>query len=1035
MDVATYSLLNKKIKGLTSGIQGASISGTTITFTMADGSKEVMTFPTPADGVSITDVNVNTDKHLIVTLSDGSTVDAGLVPTVKGDKGEQGEKGDTGFSPTITENPDNTNEIYKLDVTNEDGTFTTPNLKGTGGGLDPDKYYDKTQINALVEPLNEAKHAHDNKEAVLDKLTTNDTGDTLLFNGNAIKGSVEIDDITTTAIDKVWSAKKTNDTFEEVKQSVTDTNAKFADYDTSAEVDGKITTALTGYEKTEDVDNKLAEYDKSTVVDKKITDALADYDTSEVVYNKLKDYAKTTEVNTKLADYYKKTETYSNAEVDDKFTDFKTTLTNAIKTWVDSEESLALKTTLYYNNTLTFYKKPNATVDDTADFSINLPEEQFLDQTKTTFVNNFAWSEELYPNSTNPNLDNQPVLVLAVKGDTDVAYSFVSMNELVKIYKASTIASTVTLTIDDATNTISAEVNISADEGNLLEVGTDGGLYAKATNITGKADKLTDIDVKENQILLDDGNGNIKASDKDISDYIPAWSGTKAQWETLDKTTLADGAVVNITDDFVENPVQVKAMPDTATEGDVVQYIGFSTTDYTHGYFYEYAVNETGILSWKYLPVDAVYKNNNSYSMPIGSIIPFSGNTIPVGFLVCDGQAVSKTKYVELYKIVGNLYGESGSEDTFLLPDLRDRFVQGANGNLGTSKNAGLPNITGKFYHDTNVKKTLEGAFSYTDGSSLNLANSATSTSGYVTFDASKSNPIYGNSDTVQPPSVCLNYIIKAEKVDDQYAAEVSALIDDTSVSANKVWSSEKVNNSTVPYILIDTTKDIDFDEYIETGYYTPNKSFSTGWFTHSILNAPTEGWLPAGGFGLEIKTFDNTSTSKWFTQILYSYVGTDNNSAPIYSRTFFYDGTKTKFSPWKRIADIDDSIISSEETWSSQKINKEHIKVHKKNTSVTTAVYQWFVARYDPQTKQISITIPITIADDVSNVSLDFGNKKILLHTGSGEVEQTPTQVSVIGIEDSKSLGLLRFDMTVDSGDTSINCIAIPDGTTITFS
>lgn len=451
-----------------------------LSWTATDGSVTESSFVVK-DGVSVVGVSIDTTTNsLIVELSDGSTKNAGVLP--------KGEKGDKGFSPTITENPDNTNEIYKLDVTNEDGTFTTPNLKGTGGGLDPDKYYDKAQINALIEPLDEAKHTHDNKDTVLDKLTTNDTGDTLLFNGNAIKGSVEIDDTTTTAIDKVWSAKKTNDTFEEVKQSVTDTNAKFADYDTSAEVDGKITTALADYEKSADVDTKLAEYDKSTVVDKKITDALADYDTSEVVDNKLKDYAKTTEVNTKLADYYKKTETYSNTEVDDKFTDFETTLTNAIKTWVDSEESLALKTTLYNNNTLTFYKKPNATVDDTADFTINLPKEQFLDQTKTTFVNEFAWSEELYPNSTNPDLDTEPVLVLAVKGDTDVAYSFVSMNELVKIYKASTVTSTVTLTIDDTTNTISGEVNISADEGNLLKVGADGGLYAKATDITGKAE-------------------------------------------------------------------------------------------------------------------------------------------------------------------------------------------------------------------------------------------------------------------------------------------------------------------------------------------------------------------------------------------------------------------------------------------------------------------------------------------------------------------------------------------------------------------
>ena len=326
------------------------------------------------------------------------------------------------------------------------------------------------------------------------------------------------------------------------------------------------------------------------------------------------------------------------------------------------------------------------------------------------------------------------------------------------------------------------------------------------------------------------------------------------------------------------------------------------------------------------------------YSLPIGSIIPFGGAILPTGFLLCDGQAISKTKYTELYKVVGDLYGESGSEDTFLLPDLRDRFVQGANGNLGTSKNAGLPNITGEvgyiksigdgsYWQGININTGVFKSSQQTVKTSPTPTTAAESTShsqppSTIVFKASDSNSIYGNSDTVQPPSVCLHFVIKAEKISDQYADAVGALIDDSSVSADKVWSSEKVNNSTIPYVLIDTTKDIDFNEYTETGYYTPNKSFSTGWFTHSILNAPTDGWLPTGGFGLEVKTFDNTSTSKWFTQILYSYVGTDNDSAPIYSRTFFYDGTKTKFSPWKRIADIDDTKVSENEVWSSKKVN-----------------------------------------------------------------------------------------------------------------
>lgn len=170
----------------------------------------------------------------------------------------------------------------------------------------------------------------------------------------------------------------------------------------------------------------------------------------------------------------------------------------------------------------------------------------------------------------------------------------------------------------------------------------------------------------------------------------------------------------------------------------------------------------------------------------------------------------------------------------------------------------------------------------------------------------------------------------------DEEDADAGWIIDDSSTTAtDKTWSAKKISNSTIPYVLMDVTKDIDLNEYVETGYYTPNRSFSTGWFTHSILNAPTNGWLPAGGFALEVKTFDNTSSSKWCTQVLYSYVGTDNNSAPIYTRTFFYDGSKVTFSPWKRVADIDDSKVSSEETWSSQKINNSMLLKNTKNLYV----------------------------------------------------------------------------------------------------
>lgn len=96
-----------------------------------------------ADGITITKVEVNENNELIVTLSDNTTQNAGTIKTIKGDKGE------SGFSPTITENVDNTDTVYKLDITNENGTFTTPNL--SSGGIDMSNYYTKEEVDSTFE--------------------------------------------------------------------------------------------------------------------------------------------------------------------------------------------------------------------------------------------------------------------------------------------------------------------------------------------------------------------------------------------------------------------------------------------------------------------------------------------------------------------------------------------------------------------------------------------------------------------------------------------------------------------------------------------------------------------------------------------------------------------------------------------------------------------------------------------------------------------------------------------------------------------
>lgn len=150
-----------------------------------------------------------------------------------------------------------------------------------------------------------------------------------------------------------------------------------------------------------------------------------------------------------------------------------------LKAIINEGNAKAIKSADYSNNTISFYTTEDKS--GTAVATFNLPEEQFLDQTKTALVNSFVWSEAAYPNSTNPGLDGKPVLVLAVKGDTDIAYSFVSLEALIDTVTGEATATATTTVSDD--NKISVAVNVSAEEGNSVIVKADG-IYVPETALT-----------------------------------------------------------------------------------------------------------------------------------------------------------------------------------------------------------------------------------------------------------------------------------------------------------------------------------------------------------------------------------------------------------------------------------------------------------------------------------------------------------------------------------------------------------------------
>ena len=150
--------------------------------------------------------------------------------------------------------------------------------------------------------------------------------------------------------------------------------------------------------------------------------------------------------------------------------------------------------------------------------------------------------------------------------------------------------------------------------------------------------------------------------------------------------------------------------------------------------------------------------------VPAGTMQMFAGNTIPAGWLLCDGSAVSRTDYAKLFSAIGTTWGAGDGLTTFNLPNTIGRFAEGA-ATSGSYKSAGLPNITGAmgsfFANDYNE---LDGALYNTGHYDANMIyhdRDLKASFFNIVFNANKSNSIYGNSNTVQPNSFTVRYIIK----------------------------------------------------------------------------------------------------------------------------------------------------------------------------------------------------------------------------------------------------------------------------------
>ncbi|QNQ62535.1 tail fiber protein [Brucella sp. 6810] len=86
-------------------------------------------------------------------------------------------------------------------------------------------------------------------------------------------------------------------------------------------------------------------------------------------------------------------------------------------------------------------------------------------------------------------------------------------------------------------------------------------------------------------------------------------------------------------------------------------------------------------------PGDAVSKKLLDAAVPIGEVKTFAGDTAPQGWLLCFGQAVSRTTYSALFAVIGTRFGGGDGGSTFNLPDLRGRVAVGRDDMGGPAAN------------------------------------------------------------------------------------------------------------------------------------------------------------------------------------------------------------------------------------------------------------------------------------------------------------------------------------------------------------
>lgn len=184
---------------------------------------------------------------------------------------------------------------------------------------------------------------------------------------------------------------------------------------------------------------------------------------------------------------------------------------------------------------------------------------------------------------------------------------------------------------------------------------------------------------------------------------------------------------------------------------------------------------------------DASKVDAGSIQSPAGAILMFGGASVPSGWLLCNGQAVSRTTYASLFSVIGTTYGTGDGSTTFNVPNLEAKFPRMEAANRGVTGGGATHTHTSAHDHalaggstDAHAQITFPsgagiiGRVNRLTVASWNESHEATATSPSVSTGSTASTtgakvagqtasttPTSSASSSL-PPYVNVNFIIKA---------------------------------------------------------------------------------------------------------------------------------------------------------------------------------------------------------------------------------------------------------------------------------